>query len=380
VTAPLDATPPERAAPLPEDDPLARALGALPAAPPPPDVAGVWARVDAEDARGRGGLRLLRGRAGALAAVAAVLVVAGVLAWPRSAAPPPAPAVRIAALGGPARLLRGDVAVSFSDARAGDRLAADAPATVRLGDAVTATLGAGSALALASEGLVRLDAGTAGFEVLPAAGGNPFRVHVDDRVVTDRGTRFVVARVPDPAAPWDAALCVAVEEGSVDVDGVPVPAGTGWAGPSRGTGPGAAGPLLPPLVSLELAGEARAGAPASLRLLVVNRTPFPVARPARDDVSAPVLIEVTDPEGVARTVRVTRDAVVLGDGAPGAEGDPWLAPAVFDDEHGEPPARMLTARFASLFPTAGTYRLRALHAPTGAEAGPPLPGLSVDVR
>jgi hypothetical protein len=396
MSAPQDDPSGPFAAPLDPADPLARALAALPPAPPPPPVALVWARIDAgapaDEPAGRPLPHLLRRRAAALTAAAAVLVAAGILVATRTDRPPAPREVRVVPVAGGARLVRGDAVLSFGAAREGDVVVAGdgATATVRLGERVTATLGRGAALALASEGEVRLEAGTASFEVGPssAATASPaFRVLVDDRVVTDRGTRFVVARVPDPEAPWEAVLSVAVEEGVVEVDGVPVAAGTGWAGPSSGRGEALAAraaPLVPPLVSLELAAEARAGEPASVRLLVVNRSPYPVARPARDDVSAPMLLEVTDPEGVARTVRVTREVIVEGDGVEAPrEGEPWLAPAVFPPPDGDPPARLLTARFASLFPARGTYRLRVLHATAdgaSADATPVLPALAVDVR
>ncbi len=369
-------------------DDLDRLIRALPPAPPPPPFSRIAARLspregDVAEAAAR--VRHLRRRVlwtAAAAAVVAGLSVAFLGSGRHEAAPGPT-AISLVPISGAVRVVRRGTEVAWGDAREGDTLSAEVPSRVRIGERVTATLARGTGLLLGRPGTVLLWSGTAGFEVAHEAAASLFVVSAWGREIADRGTRFVVSLV-DPQSKARGRVAVAVEEGSVSVDGVAVAAGEGASVEAARVGEEGRDtanpiPLSRPEVTLSVAsGPVLAGKPTLLGLHLVNRSPLPQAWPAWDDVSLPLLLEVTDPAGTSRSYRVTRDAVV-------SEGtiDPFLAPAPPSEEGKQATAHLLTVRFATLFPVRGTYRLRAVYPAderTPTPPSPPLPPLLVEAR
>lgn len=356
-----------------ERDDLDRLFDALPEAPPPPPFERVAARLAASGAEVEGvgaRLRLLKRRLVVSAAAAAILVAAGLVFLtmrPRSSSHPDSVVrrpVEVATLSGTVRVRRGDREIALADAREDDVVEATSPARVRIGSRATAVLSTGTALVLDGTSDLRLAGGTAGFDVPHAAGAPAFTVRAGERRIVDRGTRFAVS-VRLGSASAAEAVGVAVLEGAVEVDGVRVEAGRGASVTAAGTEGATPTPLSRPEATLSIADpDVAVGGAVTLGIHLVNRSPFPCPWPVTDDVSVPLLLEVTDPARTARTLRVTRDAVVV-EGTP----EPFLEGGL------SAPSHVLTVRFAALFPAPGTYRLRAVWPADGnvpETASPPL--------
>jgi ferric-dicitrate binding protein FerR (iron transport regulator) len=377
------------------DDPLARALDALPPAATPPPFARVLAAVD------RDAGRRLRVRVG-LAVAAGVCLAVGAAVIARRGPDVPADVPRATARGWVGDAVTPDAFVvrrgtgfapNFEGLRLGDDVEARDAGRIRLDGRVTLSFDAGARVTLTSAGEVEQTVGRVRYavdhdstDIRPEDPTQPaprrFVVTAAGVRVADVGTRFTVDVAPPGEAPTTSAspagagptsprVLVTVEEGAVEITDAS-------AGPSRGlrAGRGLAfvagrpvGDEWPtdarPVLAIDVeTTNPRATEPARCRVTLRNPTDAWLALPTPDD-GALLVVEVVGADGVSRPVRVT-EAMRL----------PPRTPSVI------PPRGEVVVRvqFERTFASPGTYRLRAVYRPADAVEPPRSPEALLTVR